>query len=250
GLNEKGLYAAELWATNPPNIGYPCDYRKPWLTSAEVVQMLLDNCANVDEAIAQFQKVSLEGFMLFQIFGMSLDLHYFVADSSGKTAILEYPNAKKKIYYPPVYPVMTNNFHDVSYAELSKYQGFGGTAAIPETVPYYQETSLTRFVLCCDSLVRLQDMNQVTVDSSFMLLERVATNNSPVTAGDSSGITTQWSAVYDLKNKVITYTSSRNPNRRTIKMNNLTFPVRNSTGGKRISVQSSDAGDITNQFND
>lgn len=248
GLNEKGLYAAELWVTTPPAVKYPANYCKPWLTSAEVVQMLIDNCANVDEAVAQFQKVSLEGFALFGLIGMSLDLHYFVADSSGKTAVLEYPNASKRIYNPPSYAVMTNNFNDASYAELSRYQGFGGTQIIPETVPFYQATSLTRFVLCVDSLVRLQNMNEVNVDSSFMLLERVATNNSPVTAGDSSGITTQWSVVYDLKNKEITYTSSQNPDRRIIKMNNLTFPIRNTTSGKRISVQASGAGDITSQF--
>jgi penicillin V acylase-like amidase (Ntn superfamily) len=248
GLNEKGLYAAELWVTAPPAVDYPANYLKPWLTTAEVVQVLLDNCATVDEAITQFKKVSLEAFSILALFDSSLDLHYFVADSTGKTAILEYANAVLKIYYPPTYPVMTNNFRDVSYAELARYQGFGGTLPVPETVPFSQRTSLTRFVLCVDSLIRLQNMGQVNVDAAFMLLERAASYNSPLTAGDSSGCTTVWSAVYDMWNRQITFTTSNNASRRVINLNGLTFPRRNTTAGKRIPIQSSYSGDITSLF--
>jgi choloylglycine hydrolase len=247
GLNEKGLYAAELWVKGPPRVKYPSDYSKPWLTSAEVVQMLLDNCANVDEAIAQLQRVSLEGFRLFHVLGMSLDLHYFVADSSGKTAILEYPNGNLNINVSPAYNVMTNNFLNASNSALINNGTFGGTHDIPTKVSFVKKTSLMRYVLACDSLVRLQNSGQVTIDSGLILLDRVSTLNSPVTAGDKRGITTQWSIVYDMNNKVITYTSSQNPNKRIINMSDLSFPVQNTTG-KRISVQSMDVGDITNTF--
>jgi penicillin V acylase-like amidase (Ntn superfamily) len=247
GLNEKGLYVAELWVVAPPAVDYPANYLKPWITTAEVAQMLLDNCATVDEAITQFKKVSLEAFSILAAFDSSLDLHYFVVDSTGKTAVLEYANAVLKIYYPPQYPVMANNFRDISYAELAKYQGFGGTLPIPETVPYAQRTSLTRFVLCVDSMQRLQSMGQVNTDAAFMLLERAASYNSPVTAGDSSGINTVWSAVYDLWNRTITFTTSNNANRRVVNLKNLTFPVRNSAGIK-IPIQASYSGDITYLF--
>jgi len=247
GLNEKGLYAAELWVTGPPKVKYPPNYSKPWLTSAEVVQMLLDNCANVDEAIAQLKEVSLEGFTSFQSFDMSLDLHYFVADSSGKTARLEFPDGKLSVQISPAYPAMTNNFLNISNEELTKYSGFGGTQTIPETVSFAQKTSLMRYVLVSDSIVRLQNSGKVNIDSGFMLLDRVAASNSPVNAGDTHGITTQWSIIYDIKNKVITYTSANNSNRRIINMSNITFPFKNTTE-KRISVQSLDTGDITNKF--
>ena len=187
--------------------------------------MLLDNCANVDEAIAQFKKVSLEGFTLFHLLGMSLDLHYFVADSSGKTAILEYPNGHLNIKVSPSYNVMTNNFLNASNAELINIKAFGGTHDIPKDISFAEKTSLMRYVLACDSLVRLQNLGQVTIDSGFMLLDRVSTLNSPVTAGGKHGITTQWSIVYDMNNKIITYTSSQNPNKRIINMSNLTFPM-------------------------
>ncbi len=247
GLNEKGLYAAELWVTGPPRVKYPLDYSKPWLTSAEVVQMLLDNCADVDEAINQFKKVSLEGFRLFSLVDMSLDLHYFVADKSGKTAIIEFPSGHLNIKMSPVHNAMTNNFLNASNAELIKYKGFGGTHHIPHTVSSEKKISLMRYVLACDSLARLQNSGQVTVDSGFMLLDRISTSNSPVTAGGKHRITTQWSIVYDMSNNVITYTSSCNSNRRIINMTHLTFPVQNTTGPS-ISVQSMDVGDITNIF--
>jgi choloylglycine hydrolase len=249
GLNKKGLYAAELWVTGPPRVKYPLDSSKPWLTSAEVVQMLLDNCANVEEAIAQFNKVSLEGFTLFHSLDMSLDLHYFVTDSSGKTAILEYPNGHMNVKVSPSHNVMTNNFLNASNAALIKLKGFGGTQDIPKVISFAKKTSLMRYVLTCDSLVRLQDSGQVTIDSGFTLLDRISTLNSPVTAGGKHRITTQWSIVYDMTNKIITYTSSQNSNKRIINMSNLTFPMRIPTE-KRISVQSSDVGNITNIFSD
>jgi len=249
GLNEKGLYSAELWVTGPPRVKYPLDDSKPWLTSAEVVQMLLDNCANVDEAIDQFNKVSLEGFTLFNSLDMSLDLHYFVADSSGKTAILEYPNGILNVKVSPSHNVMTNNFLNASNAELIKCKGFGGTRDIPKVISFAGKTSLMRYVLACDSIVRLQNLGQATIDSGFMLLDRVSTLNSPVTAGGKHKITTQWSVVYDMTNKVITYTSSQNSNKRIINMSELTFPTQNTTE-KRISVQSADVGNITNIFSD
>jgi penicillin V acylase-like amidase (Ntn superfamily) len=209
--------------------------------------MLLDNCANVDEAIAQFNKVSLEGFTLFHLLGMSLDLHYFVADSSGRTGIIEYPDGNLNVKVSPAYNVMTNNFLNVSSAELIKNKGFGGAKDIPQVVSFVEKTSLMRYVLACDSLVGLQKSGQITIDSCFVLLDRVCTLNSPVTAGNKRGITTQWSIVYDIKNKIITYTSSKNSNKRTIDMSNLTFPMQNTTE-KRISVQSMDVGNITNIF--
>ena len=249
GLNEKGLYAAELWVTGPPRVKYPLDNSKPWLTSAEVVQMLLDNCTNVDEAITQFNRVSLEGFTLFHALDMSLDLHYFVADSSGKTAILEYPNGHLKVKVSPSHNVMTNNFLNASNANLIKFKGFSGTRDIPKVISFAEKTSLMRYVLTCDSLVRLQDSGQVSIDSGFTLLDRISTLNSPINAGDKHGITTQWSIVYDMKNKIITYTSSQNSTKRIIDMSHLTFP-RQSTTEKRISVQSEHVGNITDIFSD
>lgn len=248
GLNEKGLYAAELWVTPPPQVKYPAVEPELWMTSAEVVQYLLDTCACVDEAIAEFKRLSLEGFSFLSAFKLSLNLHYFIADSSGKTAVLEYPNAELKIYREPAYPVMTNHFRDISHAELRKYRGFGGTQPIPEAVPFARRTSLTRFVLCCDSLVRSRKMNRVNVNTSFELLERAAAFNSPIVGDKRGRVTTQWSAVYDMLNREIFFTSIVNPERRWIKLKLLIFPLKNAASGKRISIHSQDKGDITRLF--
>lgn len=250
GLNEKGLYAAELWVAPPPQVKYPVIKPELWMTSAEVVQYLLDTCAGVDEAVAEFKRLSLEGFSFLSPFKLSLNLHYFLADSSGKTAVLEYPDAELKIYREPAYPVMTNHFLDVSHAELSKYRGFGGTEPVSESVPFAERTSLTRFVLCCDSLVRFRKMNRVNVDAAFKLLERAATFNSPLIGDNRGRVTTQWSAVYDLPNRQILFTSNENPERRCIKLKHLDFPLRNAVGGKRISIHSQDKGDITRLLQD
>ncbi|MBF0398545.1 MAG: hypothetical protein HQK78_17350, partial [Desulfobacterales bacterium] len=57
-----------------------------------------------------------------------------------------------------------------------------------------------------------------------------------------------WSVVYDLKERTITWISSKNAGRRWIDLDGIDFPVRNNRDDKRISVQSSDVGDITNKF--
>ncbi|MBF0118757.1 MAG: linear amide C-N hydrolase [Desulfobacterales bacterium] len=248
GLNEKGLFAGELWVVGPPKVNYPVDYGKSWLATAEVVQTILDTCANVDEAISRFKEFSLEGFTFLRWAGVALDLHWFVSDSSGKTAILEYPDAKWSEHNPPIYSAMTNHYYERSNEELKKYKGFGGNNDIPDEVPFDKKTSLMRFVLTCDSVVDIQTTGNVTLDSGFELLKRVSAQDSPVLEGGSEKITTHWSVVYDLKERTITWISSKNAGRRWIDLDGIDFPVRNNRDDKRISVQSSDVGDITNKF--
>ena len=248
GINEKGLCAAALWVIKPPAVKYPVDFKKEWLSTAEVVQVLLDTCSTVDEAIARFNEFSLEGFNFLRWIGLAIDLHWFISDSSGKAVVLEYPNAQVSVHNYPHYLAMTNHFYERSHEELNKYKAFGGINDIPDEVPFDKKTSLMRFILTYDSVVKIQNSQNVTIDSGFNLLKRVSTFNSPVLEGEQDKITTQWSVVYDAKEKTITWISSQNPSKRFINLNKIKFPIQNIQQGKRISVQSSDKGDITNIF--
>jgi len=248
GINEKGLFAAELWVVRPPAIKYPAHDKNPWLTTAEVVQVLLDTCSNVDEAINCFKELNLEGFNFLRWLGLAIDLHWFISDSSGNAAILEYPDAKLSVHSRPLHLAMTNHFYEKSREELKKYKGFGGKIAIPYEVPFEKRTSLMRFVLTCDSIINIQNSKNINIDAGFKLLKRVSSLDSPVIEGKNDLITTQWSVVYESKKKTVTWISSKNSSKRWINLNKIDFSGQDMQQGKRISVQSSDVGDITDKF--
>lgn len=85
GINEKGLFIGEMSITDPayhrrnlsPN--YP---GQPSVYMLRMMRIVLDTCANVDEAVSLFRRVPV---------WFSYDLwHFYLADSSGNRCVIEY----------------------------------------------------------------------------------------------------------------------------------------------------------------
>ena len=83
GINEKGLYIADLMAGDDEKTAQDTD--KPNATTTVAIRMILDKAANVDEAI----KV-LEGIDMYSVIGSAH--HFAIADASGKAVVVEYVN--------------------------------------------------------------------------------------------------------------------------------------------------------------
>lgn len=98
GINEKGLYIADLMAGDDEETSQ--NTKKPNLTTTAAIRLILDKAANVDEAIEL-----LEGIDMYSVIGSAH--HFALADSSGKSVVVEYVDNQM---YVTESPVLTNHY--------------------------------------------------------------------------------------------------------------------------------------------
>ncbi len=84
GMNEKGLVVATL---NVPNEKVEYDSSKPILGRWQVLRLLLDKAATVEEALAQMKN--------YNCFDGSV--HFFIADALGNSVVVEYISGEMKV---------------------------------------------------------------------------------------------------------------------------------------------------------
>jgi len=88
GMNEKGV-AIGIMAV--PYVELPYDPGKRTLGDLEVIRLVLDYAESTDHAISLIRN--------YNIRMDEVPLHYFVADRSGKSAVLEFVNSEMKVLY-------------------------------------------------------------------------------------------------------------------------------------------------------
>ena len=89
------------------------------------IQYMLDNCANVNEVISELENIRISR-------KSKTRLHYFLSDSYGNFAVIEFIE-KKCTYY--INDTSTNGFisnasFENSKEHLKQYQGWGGNKPI------------------------------------------------------------------------------------------------------------------------
>ena len=177
GINEKGLYIADLMAGDDEATAQDTD--KPNLTTTAAIRLLLDKAANVDEAIEL-----LSGIDMHSVIGSAH--HFALADSSGKSVVVEYENNQM---YVTESPVLTNH-----YTTDSPKKDDGTN---PD-----RENSRQRFAKL---LAAGENYNwQMKAEDIKNTLESVSANN--YSADISDGTITAWSTVFEPdKRKAIYY---------------------------------------------
>jgi len=98
GINEKGLYIADLMAGDDEETAQ--NTNKPNATTTVAIRMILDKAASVDEAIKL-----LEGIDMYSVIGSAH--HFAIADASGKSVVVEYVNNQM---YVTETKVLTNHY--------------------------------------------------------------------------------------------------------------------------------------------
>ena len=104
GLNEGGLGGHMLFL-NAADFGAR-DASKPGIHGGLWLQFLLDNAANVNEALALLDGVQI---VMAEARGTKTTVHLAIEDASGDSAIIEYVNGKPLIHHGREYRVMTND---------------------------------------------------------------------------------------------------------------------------------------------
>ncbi|MCP4573510.1 MAG: hypothetical protein GY838_14225 [bacterium] len=166
GLNEAGLFIWEMGFDTE----YPVDETVPTLFQMQWMQYQLDNYTTVDEVLDNLHRVTLDGW----------GWHYFVADTAGRTAIIDFPDGRPEIFTGPAMPVPVcgNSYYPEAMRWLTEHEGFGGD------LPYRQEFSeIPRFIT---GVKRLQEFDGADpVPFCFETLQAMSVN-------------VRWSVVFDV----------------------------------------------------
>ncbi len=101
GINEHGLTVA---VGGVREVKHDPNTNKPRVLVTYLIRKLLDQTRTVDEAVALTQQ-----FVPFDLDSVSLNSHLIVADSTGRSVILEYDHDQWRTIYPDKsYQVLTN----------------------------------------------------------------------------------------------------------------------------------------------
>lgn len=104
GVNEKGL-AGHMLYLRATDFG-PRDATKPGVNAGLWLQYLLDQAADVKEALALLDKVQI---VMMSANGHKATVHLAIEDASGDSAIIEYLNGKAVVHHGKEYRLMTND---------------------------------------------------------------------------------------------------------------------------------------------
>ncbi len=213
GINEAGVSCGiymsyqgmedEVVATNQ-------NTDKPDLTSTTMLRLILDYAGSVDEAVELVRQYDLHD-------SANTSFHYMIADSTGKSAILEWVTATDQ----------TDT--DGTKRELKVYYN-NNDSILGETEAADEFQYITNFIVTPDYYINDEDMKGLdryqeiqntinpdgtntaglmTKEGALDILETVGRRKWDSRNGDSdaNGITV-WSALYDLTNKTVIWVSN------------------------------------------
>lgn len=167
GMNEAGLAVSVNMIQDGDVINQHTD--KPDLTTTTAIRLLLNQAANVEEALALLDQYDMHS-------SMGMMIHFALADSTGRSVVVEYVNNEMVVTETPV----VTNFY---LAEGEKY-GIG------------TEQSHTRYEILTELLSR---KSTFTMEDMRDAMSSVSKRNF----GEFES--TEWSIVFDLTNGIAQY---------------------------------------------
>jgi len=175
GINERGL-AIEVLVLNSSEYGaaegYKCINELQW------IQYGLDNFATVDQLINGTEQIKVKP--------LYAKVHYFVSDTSGKSAVIEYIDGKRVVSTGDrmPYKAITNSTYSSSVKGAKYVKG-----------------GCTRFNTITTQLNGnyLGHSNKLMIEKGFATLDKVKSKKR-----------TQWQIVYDLRTKKIYFKTRYN----------------------------------------
>ncbi len=198
GMNEAGLVIEQMWNNDGT---YPPPDSRFGLEELQWIQYQLDVSSSVADVLASDRIARISNTSL-------APLHFLIADAEGHAATLEYVDGRTVIHTGKdlPYPVLANNSYDISLSFKSNPK--------PEDPKAFSDAtreSSGRFVQAATGVEADKGADEGAVDRAFEIL-------AAVTRGG-----TQWSIVYDLKGRTITYKTRANKSLRRIGMKDFDF---------------------------
>ncbi|TBM99392.1 linear amide C-N hydrolase [Hyunsoonleella flava] len=202
GMNEAGLVVKQLW--NQDDCEYEVFEHSKTISELEWIQYQLDNYASVDEVLYALKQLTIIPVMA--------KVHYFIADTSGKSAIIEFINGKTVVIES------SDNHQLITNSNYKNSQNYWATHK--NNLDKTSGSSLDRYCHLTKSISELNLDDSVDPKALFKTLLPTRTTQ------------TQWSIVYDITAKEIQFLSRNNPNVKTVKLHDFNFENNNSIAAK------------------
>ena len=243
GINEKGLVANLLYLHESQY--EKRDYR-PGVSNAAIVQYLLDNAANVSEALTELKKIQI---VSIKASGREWPLHVSLSDALGDSAVIEFIDGKMVIHHGPETAVMTNEPPlDWQLNNLKNYKYFGGKESLPGDID-----PASRFVRA-SAFLKTSPAPKSTQEALAQVFGIAKTVSVPFGAHNTSTAIesedtwpTLWTTLADSKNRIYYFNASDSPNMVWVDLKKVNFsrgaPIKSLSG-----EDSTLSGDVTSKF--
>ncbi len=204
GMNEKGLVIAQMGLFESE---FPKTDDKSVVGVLEWIQYQLDNSSTLAEVIEKNKKI--------RIVSNVIPVHYLICDSLGNIGVVEYLNGELVIHKGDdvSIPVCSNMIYEQSKNALNDYKGFGGEKDIP-----VKWDNVSDMIAIANSKLNnyKTTSNDNPIGYCFEILNTVGSNTR-----------TQWSVVFDIKNRTINFKTLSNKNIRTLDFNSFEYACNN-----------------------
>ncbi|MGM0538599.1 MAG: linear amide C-N hydrolase [Thermodesulfobacteriota bacterium] len=248
GMNEKGLAAGEFYHEGfAEYTEYDPDLSDHSMASTDVLPYILSNFATVEEVRQGMQRVRVVPVQDPSI-GKVPPVHFFVADPSGKSLVIEYLDGKPTFYDNPV-GVITNNptfdwhlqnlrnygnlsidsFEKKTWGELEITPLASGSGLLGLPGDYTSPSRFVRAVMLKQTSFPTQG-GMDTVNQFFRIMDSF---NVPASQGEGHRSAeakknrlpsdTQWTIASDTKNLVTYYHTAWNRQVRKIDLKEIDF---------------------------
>ena len=233
GMNEKGLVVEVLTLTQTK---YPEPDNRKVISLLQWVQYQLDVSGTVAEVIAsdQLVRISKEN---------PIGIHFFVCDSKGNAATIEFLNGKMVCHTGKELPIplITNNTYDESISYLKQFNILGGDSIVKWDNIYDIDWSRGNilavnqvFATAANQMMKIKN-NSNLINSAFDVLQSVTVKNH-----------TQWSTVFDITNKMIYFKNNKHVDIITLNFKDFKFDSDKNT--KILDIQTATPEETMNQF--
>lgn len=163
GMNEAGLFMVELFLDKTYSLPDPS---RPSMFWGQWIQYQLDTYATVEEVVQHLPEAPVidwwPGFP---------GSHFFVTDSQGRTAVIEFIEGKPVVSHAKGMPepILCNKPYQAELTNLSRYKGFGGE----QTFDFPAKVWDSRFVRIAHRLKEYRPETAAPLDYAWKLLNEV-----------------------------------------------------------------------------
>jgi penicillin V acylase-like amidase (Ntn superfamily) len=201
GMNEKGLAIGHMSLSETV---YPEKADRPVISETQWILYMLDMCANTNEVIVEAKKIRI-----FQT--TSSGTHYFVGDSEGNAAIIEFIKGQMVVHTNSDMPYMLlcNDTYEKSMNDIIKFRGLGGDQPVLDRTSVLRDENAVANAMAigCTKIKQFYERESNDIIQDAFSIHSAMTTPPPNSKYDSE---TQYTTVFDVTNLKL-YFRSKNP---------------------------------------
>lgn len=238
GMNEKGLAIGHMGLGETV---YPAKDDRPVIADTQWIKYMLDICANTSEV--------LELANTIRIIQSATGNHYFVCDSSGNTAIIEFLNGEMVMHTNEnmPYAVLCNDPYEKSMNDIKKFRGLGGDQPVLDRSSVIRDENAVAnaMAIACTKIIQFYESGSIDIIQDAFSVHSAMTTPPPTSEHDGE---TQYTSVYDITNLKLYFRTKDNKNIREVDFK--MFEDDCSVKAKLLDIRTTGTGNVNNLFVD